>query len=275
MAGAGEKTPELVSAPRAMARRKVSPEAIAKARRVAEAAGIEIGLLSDKETSQSLEWLVSIIGLPEISFGLPKSETDLSLSSLWSELSFAKTFFVVNQKVRKEDALNKKRTKVAKQASRLAEMLTDEDVFCSLQDTVPPEMQLQEIEGSWHVHAFVSAIADGGQLQRVSATSIPDAIARPLGLGRLSAVANLIGSQLVRIYEKYAKEKVKFHRGRSGAAPVGGKFLAFAHQALSELDITLDGKPIAKETIVRAFTDAKRGSPRTHRVKRTAKLPPP
>jgi hypothetical protein len=228
------------------------------------------------EMSQSLQWLAGIIGLPEISFGLPESETDLSLSSLWSELSFAKTFFVVNQKVRKEDVLNKKLTKVAKQASRLAEMLTDEDVFCSLQDTVPPEMQLQEIEGSWHVHTSVSAIADGGQLQRVSTTSIPDAIARPLGLGRLSAVANLIGSQLVRIYEKYAKEKVKLQRGCSGAGPVDGKFVAFAQQALSELDITTrDGKPFAKETIARAVTDAKCGSPRTHRVKRAAKLPPP
>ena len=97
--------------------------------------------------------------------------------------------------------------------------------------------------------------------------SVPDTVARPLGLGRRSAFVNLVGSDLVRVYEKYAKEKVKFHRGRSGAGPVGGKFLAFAHQALSELEITLDGKPFAKETIVRAFTDAKRGSPRTHRAK--------
>ena len=65
-------------------RRKASPEAIAKARRVAEAADIT--------------WL------PEI--GL--SENDLSLSSLWFDLRNAATWFVVGQKLRKPPPLNKK-----------------------------------------------------------------------------------------------------------------------------------------------------------------------
>ena len=121
--------------------RKACPEAIARARRVAEAA--------------------DIISLPEI--GL--SENDLSLSSLWSDLRNAATWFVVGKKPRKLPSLEKKLRKVAKQANRLAALLSDEDVFCFLQDNLPPEMQLQCApdnegkEGCWHVHAFASVIA--------------------------------------------------------------------------------------------------------------------
>ena len=232
----------------AKSRRNASPEAIAKARRVAEAA--------------------DIIWLPEI--GL--SENDLSLSSLWFDLRNAATWFAVGQKLRKPPPLNKKLKKVAKQANRLAALLSDEDVFCFLQDNLPPEMQLQCAsdnegkEGCWHIHAYASVIADVALQRQTPPMSALGKLARPLGLGRWSAFVNLVGSGLVRIYEKYAKEKVKFHRGQAGAGPVGGKFLAFAQQALSELEITLDGKPFAKETIVRAFSDAKRGSPRTHRA---------
>ena len=234
----------------AKSRRKASPEAIAKARKVAKAADIT--------------WL------PEI--GL--SENDLSLSSLWFDLRNAATWFVVGKNLRKPPPLNKKLKKVAEQANRLAALLSDEDVFCFLQDNLPPEMQLQCApnnggkEGCWHVHAFASVIADVALQRQTPPLSALGKVARPMGLGRQSAFVNLVGSGLVRVYEKYAKEKVKFHRGRSGAGPVGGKFLAFAHRALSELDITLDGKPFAKETIVRAYTDAKRGSLRTHRAKR-------
>ena len=197
----------------AKSRRKASPEAIAKARKVAEAADIT--------------WL------PEI--GL--SENDLSLSSLWFDLRNAATWFVVGKNLRKPPPLNKKLKKVAEQANRLAALLSDEDVFCFLQDNLPPEMQLQCApdnegkEGCWHVHAFASVIADVALQRQTSPMSVPGTVARPLGLGRRSAFVNLVGSGLVRVYEKYAKEKVKFHRGSSGAGPVGGKFLAFAHQA--------------------------------------------
>ena len=68
--------------------------------------------------------------------------------------------------LRKPPPLNKKLKKVAEQANRLAALLSDEDVFCFLQDNLPPEMQLQCApdnegkEGCWHVHAFASVIAD-------------------------------------------------------------------------------------------------------------------
>ena len=186
-------------------RRKASPEAIAKARKVAEAA--------------------DIIWLPEI--GL--SENDLSLSSLWFDLRNAATWFVVGKNLRKPPPLNKKLKKVAKQANRLAALLSDEDVFCFLQDNLPPEMQLQCApdnegkEGCWHVHAFASVIADVALQRPTSPMSVPDAIAGPLGLGRRSALVNLVGSGLVRVYEKYAKEKVKFHRGSEWRRTCRGK----------------------------------------------------
>ena len=98
----------------AKSRRKASPEAIAKARKVAKAADIT--------------WL------PEI--GL--SENDLSLSSLWFDLRNAATWFVVGKNLRKPPPLNKKLKKVAEQANRLAALLSYEDVFCFLQDNLPP-----------------------------------------------------------------------------------------------------------------------------------------
>ena len=144
--------------------REASPKAIAKARKVAEAG--------------------DIIWLPEI--GL--SKYDLSLSSLWFDLRNAATWFIVGQKLRKLPPLNKKLGKVAKQANRLAALLSDEDVFCFLQDNLPPEMNLQcdpdneGKEGCWHVHAFASVIADVA-LQRSSPMSVPDNLVNPLGAG--------------------------------------------------------------------------------------------
>jgi len=246
-------------------RNKASPEAIAKARRASHEA-----IAKARKVAEAAD----IIWLPEIG----QSADELSLSSLWLDLCNAASWFVVGQKYRKAPPLNKKLIKVAKQANRLAALLSDEDVFCFLQDNLPAEMQLhcapdnEGEEGYWHVHAFASVIADVALQRQISPMSVPGPVISSLGLGRLSAIVNLVGSGLVRVYEKYAMEKVKFHRGRSGAGPVGGKFLAFAHQALSELDITVEGEPLANETIVRACTDAKRVSPRTHRAKRAKAL---
>src|SRR3954447_13372682 len=90
------------------------PHGIEEARRVAQAAGI--------------------IGLPKSG----SSKNDLSLSSLWSDLRNAATWFAVGKKLRKAPLLNKKLAKVAKQANRLAATLSDEEVFCFLQDHFPP-----------------------------------------------------------------------------------------------------------------------------------------
>ena len=136
----------------AKARMKASPETIAKARRASPAA-----IAKARRVAEAAD----IIWLPET--GL--SENELSLSSLWFDLRNAATWFVVGQKLRKPPPLNNKLTKVAKQANRLAALLSDEDVFCFLQDNMPPELPLQCAgnegkEGCWHVHAFASAIAD-------------------------------------------------------------------------------------------------------------------
>src|SRR5262245_58487776 len=92
-------------------RKGAPPEAIAKARRVAEAADIM---------------------LPEIG--------DLSLSSLSSDLRNAATWFNVGKKLRKPPPLYKKLRNVAKQAHCLAALVSDEDVFCFLQENLPPEI---------------------------------------------------------------------------------------------------------------------------------------
>jgi hypothetical protein len=69
-----------------------------------------------------------------------------------------------------------------------------------------------------------------------------------------SAFEWLVGATLPAIYENFFRESATAYRD--------GAYLDFALQVLTELEITNDGRPYSRESIIKALTDARSGRSR-------------